>query len=82
MKLSEDVQKTDFRKATAALGECLKPAGRKALASAQLLSRKQKTGERVDTFVQVFEHLQNIWSTIKTWSPGQNRISFIQMVPP
>ncbi len=54
--LSEDV-KTDFSKATAALGERLRPAGRKALASAQLLSRKQKTGERVDTFVQVFEDL-------------------------
>ncbi len=54
--LSEDV-KTDFSKATAALGERLRPAGRKALASAQLLSRKQKTGERVDAFVQVFEDL-------------------------
>ena len=39
-------------KATKALGGRLKPAGRKALASAQLLRRKQRPGETVDEFVQ------------------------------
>ena len=49
--------KKDYATATKALGERLKPAGRKALSSAQLLRRKQGTGETIDAFVQAFESL-------------------------
>ena len=49
--------KKDYATATKALGERLKPAGRKALSSAQLLRRKQGTGETVDVYVQAFESL-------------------------
>ena len=37
--------KKDYATATKVLGERLKPAGRKALSSTQLLRRKQGTGE-------------------------------------
>ena len=49
--------KSSYAKATKALGDRLKPAGRKALSSAQLLRRKQRSGETVDAFVQEFEDL-------------------------
>ena len=49
--------KSSYAKATKALEDRLKPAGRKALSSAQLLRRKQKPGEPVDEFVQAFENL-------------------------
>ena len=45
--------KKGFAEATAALGERL----REALLSAQLLQWKQRSGERVDAYVQVFENL-------------------------
>ena len=49
--------KSSYAKATKALENRLKLAGRKALSSAQLLRRKQKPGEPVDEFVQAFENL-------------------------
>ena len=49
--------KVSFSVDTKALGDHLRPAGRKALTSAQLLRRKQKMGESVDEFVQAFEEL-------------------------
>ncbi len=49
--------KSSYARATKALSERLKPAGRKTLSSAQLLRRKQKPGETVDEFVQAFENL-------------------------
>ena len=49
--------KSSYAKATKALEDRLKPSGRKALSSAQLLRRKQKPGEPVDEFVQAFENL-------------------------
>ena len=49
--------KSSFALASKALGDRLKPAGRKALASAQLLRRKQRGSETVDEFVQAFENL-------------------------
>jgi len=49
--------KTTHKVATKALGDRLKPAGRKALTSAELVSRKQRPGESVDDFVQAFEKL-------------------------
>jgi len=42
---------------TQALGRRLKPAGRKAFTSAELLRRKQHPGETMDEFVQTFEKL-------------------------
>ena len=49
--------KGTYERATKALGGRLKPAERKALASARLLRRKQRPGETVDEFVQAFEGL-------------------------
>lgn len=43
--------------AVKALDDRLKPAGRKALTSAELLRRKQRPGEPVDEYVQAFEKL-------------------------
>ena len=50
-------EKTTFDLATKALGKRVQPAKREALSSAQLLRRRQKSGESVDDFVREFERL-------------------------
>jgi hypothetical protein len=50
-------EKQTFASATEALGRRIQPAKREALASAQLLRRKQKAGESVDDYVREFERL-------------------------
>lgn len=49
--------KDTFEKASKALGERVRLAKREALSSAQLLRRRQRTGESVDDFVREFERL-------------------------
>ena len=50
-------EKGSFDLASKALGKRIQPAKREALSSAQLLRRRQRTGESVDDYVREFEQL-------------------------
>ena len=49
--------KATFKEATEALGKRLSPVRREALVSAQLMRRRQRSDETVDSFAQEFEQL-------------------------
>ena len=50
-------EKRTFELACGALGKRVKPAKQEALSSAQMLGRKQRSGESVDDYAQEFERL-------------------------
>ena len=59
-------EKGSFDLASKALGKIIQPAKREALSSAQLLRRRQWTGESVDDYVRECEHRYGHWTDVDT----------------